>query len=125
MTPSLRNRNVVVLGLGVTGLSAARWATRRGAHVTVADTRANPPQAAQLADELANVPVVSGPFSNELFSAADLIVISPGLARALPSIAAAVARGVELVGDVELFARELPADQRVLAVTGSNGKTTV
>jgi UDP-N-acetylmuramoylalanine--D-glutamate ligase len=125
MTPSLRNRKVVILGLGVTGLSAARWATRRGAHVTVADTRADPPQAAQLADELANVPVVSGPFSNELFSAADLIVISPGLARTLPSIAAAVARGVELVGDVELFARELPANQRVLAVTGSNGKTTV
>ncbi len=125
MTPSLRNRKVVVLGLGVTGLSAARWAARRGAHVTVADTRADPPQATRLADELANVPVVSGPFSDELFSDADLIVISPGVARTIPPVAVAVARGVELVGDVELFARALPADQRVLTVTGSNGKTTV
>jgi UDP-N-acetylmuramoylalanine--D-glutamate ligase len=125
MSASLRNRKVVVLGLGVTGLSAARWAARHGAHVTVADTRADPPRAAQLATELAGVPVIKGPFSDKTFAGADLVVISPGIAKTLPPIAAAVARGVELVGDVELFARALPPDQRVLAVTGSNGKTTV
>ncbi|TMH18335.1 MAG: UDP-N-acetylmuramoyl-L-alanine--D-glutamate ligase [Betaproteobacteria bacterium] len=125
MTTSLRNRNVVVLGLGLTGLSAARWATRRGAHVTVADTRADPPCAGALATELARVPVLKGPFSDDTFAGADLVVISPGIAKALPAIQAAVARGVELVGDIELFARALPPGQRVLAVTGSNGKSTV
>jgi UDP-N-acetylmuramoylalanine--D-glutamate ligase len=125
MTVTFRNRNVVVLGLGVTGLSAARWAARRGAHVTVADTRDDPPQAAQLAAELPDVPLLKGPFSDETFGDADLIVISPGISKALQPIASAVAIGVELVGDVELFARALPPGQRVLAVTGSNGKTTV
>jgi UDP-N-acetylmuramoylalanine--D-glutamate ligase len=125
MTATFRNRNVVVLGLGLTGLSAARWAARRGAHVTVADTRDDPPRAAQLAAELPRVPILKGPFSDEIFAGADLVVISPGVARTLPPIAAAGARGVELVGDIELFARALPPGQRVLAVTGSNGKTTV
>jgi UDP-N-acetylmuramoylalanine--D-glutamate ligase len=54
-----------------------------------------------------------------------LIAISPGVAKDQPLIAAAVARGAELVGDIELFARALPPEQRVLAITGSNGKTTV
>jgi UDP-N-acetylmuramoylalanine--D-glutamate ligase len=125
MTTTLRNRNVVVLGLGLTGLSAARWAARRGAHVTVADTRTDPPRAAQLAAELPRVPILKGPFTDDTFARADLVVISPGIAKALASIEAAVARGVELVGDIELFARALPPGQRVLAVTGSNGKTTV
>src|ERR1700693_1391591 len=125
MTTSLRKRNVVVLGLGLTGLSAARWAARHGAHVTGADTRAPPPWAAQLATELSRVPILNGPFSDDTFAGADLVVISPGIAKALPAIQAAVARGVELVGDIELFARALPPGQRLLAVTGSNGKTTV
>jgi len=125
MTTSLRNRNVVVLGLGLTGLSAARWAARRGAYVTVADTRADPPCAGELSTELARVPILKGPFSDDTFAGADLVVISPGIAKALPAIQAAVARGVELVGDIELFARALPPGQRVLAVTGSNGKSTV
>jgi UDP-N-acetylmuramoylalanine--D-glutamate ligase len=125
MTATFRNRSVVILGLGATGLSAARWAARRGAHVTVADTRVDPPRAAQLAMEWPNVPILKGPFSDVVFAAADLVVISPGVDKATPPIAAAVARGVELVGDIELFARALPPGQRVLAVTGSNGKTTV
>ena len=54
-----------------------------------------------------------------------MIAISPGVAKDQPPIAAAVARGVELVGDIELFARALPPEQKVLAITGSNGKTTV
>jgi UDP-N-acetylmuramoylalanine--D-glutamate ligase len=125
MTTTWRNRKVVVLGLGATGLSAARWAARRGAHVTVADTRADPPRARELAAELAQVPILKGPFTDATFAGADLMVISPGIAKAHPAIQAAVARGVELVGDIELFARALPPRQRLLAVTGSNGKTTV
>jgi UDP-N-acetylmuramoylalanine--D-glutamate ligase len=122
---SIRNRNVVVLGLGITGLSAARWAARHGARVRVADTRAVPPCAAQLAAELPKVPIATGPFNDATFSGADLVVISPGLAKDDPAVAAAAVRGVEIVGDVELFSRALRPGQNLLAVTGSNGKTTV
>jgi UDP-N-acetylmuramoylalanine--D-glutamate ligase len=109
----------------MTGLSAARWAARRGARVTVADTRADPPRAAQLRAELSQVTVKTGPITDATLADAQLIIISPGLSKELPAIRAAVARGVELVGDIELFARSLPPAQKVLAITGSNGKTTV
>jgi UDP-N-acetylmuramoylalanine--D-glutamate ligase len=122
---NVRDRNVVVLGLGVTGLSAARWAVRRGARVRVSDTRVDPPGAAQLAAELPQVPLTRGPFDEATFAGVELIVISPGLAKDQPLIAAAVARGASLVGDIDLFAQALPAGQKVLAITGSNGKTTV
>jgi UDP-N-acetylmuramoylalanine--D-glutamate ligase len=69
--------------------------------------------------------VITGPIDETTFIGADLIAISPGVAKSQPAIANAVARGIELVGDIELFARALPAEQRVIAITGSNGKTTV
>jgi len=122
---SIRNRDVVILGLGLTGLSAARWASRHGARVRVADTRDAPPNAARLAAELPRVPILTGTFTDETFAGVDMIVLSPGLSKDQQVIADAVARGAELVGDVELFARALPPEQKLIAVTGSNGKTTV
>ncbi len=121
---NVRDCNVLVLGLGLTGLSAARWAARHGARVRVADTRAHPPGAEKLAAELPRVVLTTGPFTDATLTGADLIVISPGLAKEQPPILAAQARGVEVVGDIELFARALPRGQKVLAITGSNGKTT-
>jgi UDP-N-acetylmuramoylalanine--D-glutamate ligase len=118
-------RRAVVLGLGLTGFSLARHLAAHGAEVRVADTRPAPPFADRLAAALPRVPLVTGPFGAATFADADLIAISPGVAKDHPAIAAAVARGVELAGDIELFARALPAAQKVLAVTGSNGKTTV
>lgn len=118
-------RQVVVLGLGQTGLSLARFLARRGDRVRVADTRDNPPNAAVLAAEMPSVPLETGPFSASTFAGADLIAISPGIARQQPAIAGAVAQGVELVGDIELFARALPPGHKVLAITGTNGKSTV
>src|SRR5262249_21404739 len=97
---SVRNRHVVVLGLGMTGLSAARWAARHGARVRVADTRAEPPAAARLAAELPRVPLVTGPLADATLAGAELIIISPGLPKDQAPIAAALARGAELVGDV-------------------------
>ncbi len=120
-TPRYADRNAVVLGAGLTGASLARYLVAEGARVRVADTRARPPLAAALPD----VPLATGPFDDATFTGVDLIAISPGVAKDQPAIAAAVARGAELVGDVELFARALPAGQKVLAITGSNGKTTV
>jgi len=119
------DRNVVVLGLGVTGLSLARYLSRHGARVRVADTRAAPPHAAELASLRPAVTLTTGPFTAATFAGADLIAISPGVPPGQLAIAEAVARGVELAGDIELFARALPPSQKVLAITGSNGKTTV
>src|SRR4051794_10083884 len=121
----IENRKVVVLGLGLTGLSAARWLSRNGARVTVVDTRAEPAQAAALRSALPDVRLVTGPFQAALLQEADLMVISPGVPKSDPAVAAAVQHGVELVGDIDLFAQSLPVDRKLLAVTGSNGKTTV
>ena len=125
MSAPYDGRNAVVLGLGLTGFSLARHLAARGARVTVADTRSAPPFAGPLRDALPRVPILTGPFAAATFDGADLIAISPGVRRDEPAVAAAVARGAELVGDIELFARALPPGQKVLAITGSNGKTTV
>ena len=124
MSASYEGRHAVVLGLGLTGLTLARHLARHGASVRVADTRAHPPNAARLADEWPRIPVETGPFTASTFAGADLIAISPGVPKDQPSIAEAVAAGAELAGDVELFARALPPGQKVLAITGTNGKTT-
>lgn len=123
----LNGRRVVVLGLGDTGLSMARWLARRGADVRVADSRKAPPQAPALARALPQVRLETGAFSDDTMKDADLIAISPGIDRREAPIASAIERGVPVVGDVELFAQALKTliPPKVLAVTGSNGKSTV
>ena len=125
MSQRYQARRAVVLGLGMTGLSLARHLARHGADVRVADTRSDPPNRAALAAALPQVPLQTDEFSEATFDDADLIAISPGASPHHPAIRAAVESGVEIVGDIELFARALPADQKVLAVTGTNGKSTV
>ncbi len=117
-------RSAVVLGLGLTGFSLARHLAARGARVRVVDTRPSPPFADRLAAALPDVPLATGPFGDATFADVDLIAISPGVAMGNAAVAAAIARGVEIVGDIELFARALRSGQKVLAITGSNGKTT-
>lgn len=123
----LSGKHAVVLGLGDTGLSLARWLTRRGARVRVADSRAAPPRAAELAQALPQARLETGAFSDASFDAADLIAISPGISAREPAVARARARGVPVWGDIELFAQAVQAQARpcILAVTGTNGKTTV
>lgn len=125
MSISYNGRNAVVLGLGKTGLSLVRHLVKHGANVRVADTRALPPHATELGRDFPSVPIEAGPLSASTFDRADMIAISPGLSKEHPAIREAVESGVELVGDVELFARALPPAQKVLAITGTNGKTTV
>src|SRR5690349_2435074 len=121
----LAGRKVLVVGLGLSGLSMARWLNRRGAQVRVVDTRAAPPCAPQLATELPQIPVATGAFQRESFEGIDLVAVSPGVPLADPSIAHARGRGIDVVGDIELFAQARPAHSKVLAITGSNGKSTV
>ncbi len=121
----LRNKQVLVLGLGDTGLSAVRWLKRQGAVVRVADSRDNPPNVQQLNQEFPDVVVDAGPFHSESFAGIDLVVASPGVPLTEPEIQAAILRGTPVVGDVELFAQELAEHTKVLAITGSNGKSTV
>jgi UDP-N-acetylmuramoylalanine--D-glutamate ligase len=129
---NLSGKNVLVLGLGDTGLSCARWLNARGARVSVADSRAEPPQASRLPEMLPQVRLHAGGFDDALLQAADLLVVSPGVPLAEPAVARAIAAGVEAVGDIELFARaihtlnaEREHPMRMLAITGSNGKSTV
>jgi UDP-N-acetylmuramoylalanine--D-glutamate ligase len=125
----LRGKKVLVLGLGDTGLSMTRWLARRGAIVSAADTRAEPPHAAELRRDLTAVTLECGEFRDASLRAVDLIAISPGIDRRTPVIAAAVARGVPIAGDIELFAQALPpavsSMPKIIAITGTNGKSTV
>ncbi|HVL35925.1 MAG TPA: UDP-N-acetylmuramoyl-L-alanine--D-glutamate ligase, partial [Burkholderiales bacterium] len=109
---------MLVLGLGDTGLSVARWVTSQGGVPRVADTRARPPRLADYAGELR-----TGAFDEALLEGVALVCVSPGLALDQPLVREALGRGVPIVGDVELFAWHNRGP--VLAVTGTNGKSTV
>jgi UDP-N-acetylmuramoylalanine--D-glutamate ligase len=121
---SFHGQRVTVFGLGDTGLSLARYATRRGAIVTVADTRAQPPGLASLRAECPSAQFVPGGYTDCLTKNADSILLSPGVPVRTAEIAQAVRYGVPVMGDVELFAREVPETVDVVAITGANGKTT-
>jgi UDP-N-acetylmuramoylalanine--D-glutamate ligase len=113
----------LVLGLGRTGLSCARYLRGKGIDVRVADTRARPPGYERLQAELPDVELRTGPFENSLLDDASQVVVSPGLSVHEPVVVEAARRGLPVVGDIELFAREVAAP--VAAVTGTNGKSTV
>jgi len=113
----------LVLGLGRTGVSCARYLSRKGLTVRVADTRSEPPGAAALREQVPGAELLTGAFHEGLLEGAALVVISPGLSLAEPIAVEAGRRGVPVVGDIELFAREAQAP--VAAITGTNGKSTV
>lgn len=124
----LKGARVLVVGLGDSGLSMARWAQRRGAVVRVTDTRAAPPHGATLRRDFPDMPLLLGMAPDAPAATADVIAVSPGVDRRGGAIAAAARRGVPVVGDVELFAQALRASgdaPPILAITGSNGKSTV
>ena len=124
----LDGARVVVVGLGDTGLSLARWLQRQGAVVSATDTRKAPPQAAVLRREFPDMPLVLGVEPDAALAGVDAIAVSPGVDRRNGAIAQAAQRGVPVVGDIELFAQAMAqrGDQTpVIAITGSNGKSTV
>ena len=123
----LKDKSVLVLGLGETGLSLARWLSAQGARASVADSRSDPPGLEGLKRELPGVPAHCGPFDDSLLQGVGLIAISPGVPLAEPLAQHAIAAGIPVVGDIELFAQSLPQKSRpkIIAITGANGKTTV
>lgn len=123
-------KHVLVLGLGESGLAMARWLAHCGALVRVADSRAQPPGAEQLFQHVPQAQMHFGPFDLPLLSGIDLVAISPGLSQREPLVQEARRRGIPLTGEIELFAqglRDLGERDRcqVIAITGTNGKTTV
>ena len=113
----------VIAGLGKTGLSCARHLASRGWRLACTDSRPEPPGLAELHRAVPAATVRTGELDARVLEGAALVVASPGLPLQQPLFAAARARGIEVVGDVELFARE--AASPVVAITGTNGKSTV
>ncbi|PHP92381.1 UDP-N-acetylmuramoyl-L-alanine--D-glutamate ligase [Pantoea agglomerans] len=115
-----RGRKVVIIGLGLTGLSCVDFFLAQGVTPRVMDTRVSPPGLDKLPGQVERH---LGGINGEWLLAADLIVASPGVALAHPILSEAVEAGIEIVGDIELFCREAQAP--IVAITGSNGKSTV
>ena len=118
-----RSRMTVIVGLGVTGLSAARHLAGHGIACAVVDSRLSPPGVDALRDTLPDLPLFTGGWQPDLLAHAVELVVSPGVPLSEPAVAVAAANGVPTFGDIELFARAARAP--VAAVTGSNGKSTV
>ncbi len=120
---SLVDRRILVIGLGRSGVAAARFAAARGARVTINDAKPADqvgPEARALADE--GMAVVAGGHPDEVFAAADTVVVSPGVPADLPQFDVARRSGAEVISEVEFASRYLRG--RIVGITGSNGKTT-
>lgn len=115
-----QGKKVVIIGLGMTGLSCVDFFMARGVTPRVMDTRVAPAGLDKLPEAVERY---VGGLNDDWLLTADLIVASPGIALAHPSLSAAADAGVEIVGDIELFCREAQAP--IVAITGSNGKSTV
>ena len=113
----------IVIGLGQTGYACARYLSAKGADFAVVDTREKPPMAAQFYREFPNVELRCGELDAGFLSQATELVLSPGVAKSLPAIQFALQHGVRVIGDIDLFCREI--DAPIVAITGSNAKSTV
>ena len=120
----LTGKHVVVVGLAQTGIAVAKFCVRRGARVTVTDAK----PAAELAERIQLLDGVTvawelGGMREPTFTGADLVVVSPGVPT-LPEMTAARERGIEVIAEIELAYRCLHPEARLLAITGTNGKST-
>ena len=120
---SQQQEYTLVVGLGITGLSVVRYLAGLGEHIVVVDSRDIPPSLSHLKNEFPNIKYHTGSFDQKLFSAARRIILSPGVSLSEPAVKAAKNNGIEICGDLDLFAHVVSAP--VVAITGSNGKSTV
>lgn len=117
------NNKQVIVGLGLTGLSCARYLSRKQQNFTVVDSRKNPPCLDEFRQEFPAIPVCLGEFSYKNLEGASRLLVSPGVALDQPAIAKAIEHGIVVSGDIDLFCDEAKAP--IVAITGSNGKSTV
>ncbi|MFK8067630.1 MAG: UDP-N-acetylmuramoyl-L-alanine--D-glutamate ligase, partial [Gammaproteobacteria bacterium] len=117
------NIDTVIIGLGVTGLSCARFLGNRGLSFAVMDTRKNPPGLEKFRQENPDVFVTVGDLDLDLIMTAKQCLVSPGISIRHPALVRAQLAGVEIIGDIELFARYI--ETPTIAITGANGKSTV
>ncbi|KAB2925567.1 MAG: UDP-N-acetylmuramoyl-L-alanine--D-glutamate ligase, partial [Dechloromonas sp.] len=120
----LHGKRAIVVGLGESGLAMAKWLHRQGARVRVADSRDNPPNADALQQAAPGAELLAGPFAAATFAGADLVALSPGVPKATPAIAELK---LPVISEIELFAAGVRAQvpgSKIVAITGSNGKTT-
>ncbi len=115
--------SAVIVGLGRTGLSCARYLHALGWKIAITDTRPQPPELAGLRQLDPRIPVSTGGLDTRLLDDAVCVVASPGVPLSAPFFIEARRRGLEIVGDIELFARAV--DAPVVGITGTNGKSTV
>lgn len=114
---------VLIVGLGVTGLSVARFLARQGRQFMVADSCPSSQCLESFRQEFPDITVMTGELNYTQWQGVSEIILSPGVPRKHPAVAAAMDDGVPVIGDIELFSRFATAP--VVAITGSNGKTTV
>ncbi|WP_273049788.1 UDP-N-acetylmuramoyl-L-alanine--D-glutamate ligase [Pseudoalteromonas sp.] len=119
----IKNKQITVLGLGITGLGIVRFLLSHGITPKVVDSRVNPPGIDWLKEYAPALTTHFGDLDNAALCSSNMIIVSPGLSLKIPAIALAISNDVEVIGDVELFARI--NTKPVVAVTGSNGKSTV
>lgn len=119
-------RKVLVIGMGATGLSCVRYLHALGDEITVIDSRDIPPGVKVLRQEYPDVQILTGTLEYEMYESIDLLVVSPGVNVRTPAMADALDKCHEIAGDVELFSRAVKENgAAVIAITGSNGKSTV
>ncbi|MGH9429866.1 MAG: UDP-N-acetylmuramoyl-L-alanine--D-glutamate ligase [Terriglobia bacterium] len=123
MTLDLAGKFVAIVGMARSGMAAAEFLWKRGVRVTLSDSRpaAELEPAIQFLNER-NIGYETGGHSTELFDAADLIVVSPGVPLSLSALRQAAQKGKTLISEIELASRYLRG--KVIAITGTNGKTT-
>ncbi|MGO1462041.1 MAG: UDP-N-acetylmuramoyl-L-alanine--D-glutamate ligase [Marinobacter sp.] len=123
MSVIMSDNRTLVVGLGKTGLSCVRYLFAQGREIAVADNRESPPCLNDLRAGWPDIPVYLGQFDPERFAGFGELIVSPGVSIAEPAIAYAAEAGARIRGDIDVFAEV--ADAPVIAITGSNGKTTV
>jgi len=115
--------DVVIVGLGKTGLSCVRYLCQQGLNIAVTDSREAPPELSTIKNEFDSVSLYLGDINSDVLMASDQIILSPGISLEHESVKQAIAKGIPVVGDIELFCQKATAP--IIAITGSNGKSTV
>lgn len=115
--------DVMILGLGKTGISCARFFSSGDKNIALADSRLEPPGLETARTLFPDIPIYLGAFDAEVLCSARELIVSPGLSPAEPAIDSARRAGIGIIGDIEVFCQQ--ATRPIIAVTGSNGKSTV